>query len=42
MVGVSDESGDSVEIPITVIVSDENDNPPTFSQVNNLCFACRF
>ena len=29
----SDQSGASVEIPITVIVSDENDNPPTFSQV---------
>ncbi len=36
MVGVSDssdQSGATVEIPITVIVSDENDNPPTFSQV---------
>lgn len=32
LVGVTDVSGASVEIPITVIVSDENDNPPTFSQ----------
>ena len=36
MVGASDgsnSSGATVEIPIAVIVSDENDNPPTFSQV---------
>ncbi|XP_057377761.1 cadherin-87A-like [Daphnia carinata] len=34
LVGVTDRSGASVEIPITVIVSDENDNPPTFSQAS--------
>ncbi|KAI9552006.1 hypothetical protein GHT06_022343 [Daphnia sinensis] len=34
LVGVTDGSGASVEIPITVIVSDENDNPPTFSQAS--------
>jgi len=32
MVGVR-EGNETVEIPITVIVSDENDNAPTFSQV---------
>jgi hypothetical protein len=35
VVGVIDTKANNVstEIPITVIVADENDNPPAFSQV---------
>jgi len=38
IVAVEDDAGNGSEIPITVIISDENDNAPVFSQVNPIQF----
>ena len=38
VVGAGDDTENGLGIPITVIVSDENDNPPVFSQVTPLTY----